>query len=252
MGPLHKTFPPPHLTPSYLFTMSAMTAFVAVAPKVVKTTEAKAAPAPAKAYVGLKPATLFNKAAAPEFTVSNGTTTTAVFKVWTPINNKCFETLSFLPSLSDAEIAKQVNYIIAKGWNPCIEFSEPENALTLTHGNDGIVSSATCGYYSNRYWPMWKLPMFGCTDPNQVLAEIAACKSAFPGAYIRVCGFCAIKQCQMTSMLVHRPPGLEAIPAPARSVDGAMPTYAPPPPAYGAPPPPAYQAPPSQTGGYSW
>merc|ERR1712178_339548 len=136
-----------HHTHTTHFIMSAMTAFAAVAPKVVKTTEAKAAPAPAKAYVGLKPATLFNKAAAPEFTVSNGTTTTAVFKVWTP-----------------------VNYIIAKGWNPCIEFSEPENALTLTHGNDGIISSATCGYSSNRYWPMWKLPMFGCTDPTQVLA----------------------------------------------------------------------------------
>merc|ERR1712178_288839 len=107
-----------HHTHTTHFIMSAMTAFVAVAPKVVKTTEAKAAPAPAKAYVGLKPATLFNKAAAPEFTVSNGTTTTAVFKVWTPINNKFFETLSYLPSLSDAEIAKQVNYIIAKRRNP--------------------------------------------------------------------------------------------------------------------------------------
>jgi hypothetical protein len=23
-------------------------------------------------------------------------------------------------------------------------------------------------YYDNRYWTMWKLPMFGCTDPIQV------------------------------------------------------------------------------------
>jgi hypothetical protein len=23
-------------------------------------------------------------------------------------------------------------------------------------------------YYDNRYWTMWKLPMFGCTDPSQV------------------------------------------------------------------------------------
>lgn len=23
-------------------------------------------------------------------------------------------------------------------------------------------------YYDNRYWTMWKLPMFGCTDPVQV------------------------------------------------------------------------------------
>merc|ERR1712070_517670 len=161
--------------------------------------------APAKSYVGLKPATLFNKAAAPAFTVSNGTNTTALFKVWTPINNKFFETLSYLPSLSDAEIAKQVAYIIAKGWNPCIEFSEPENALTLNHGNDGILSSATCGYYSNRYWPMWKLPMFGCQDPMQVLAEIEACKRAFPGAYIRLAGFDSVRQVQTVGFIVHRP-----------------------------------------------
>ena len=24
-------------------------------------------------------------------------------------------------------------------------------------------------------WTMWKLPMFGCTDGSQVLAEVAAC-----------------------------------------------------------------------------
>merc|ERR1712146_532252 len=185
-----------HHTHTTHFIMSAMTAFVAVAPKVVKTTEAKATPAPAKAYVGLKPATLFNKAAAPAFTVSNGTTTTAVFKVWTPVNNKFFETLSFLPPLSDYEISQQVAYIISKGWNPCIEFSEPENALTLGHGDDKIISSATAGYYSNRYWPMWKLPMFGCQDPAQVLAEVAHCKRAFPNAYIRVCGFDSILQVQ--------------------------------------------------------
>lgn len=23
-------------------------------------------------------------------------------------------------------------------------------------------------YFDNRYWTMWKLPMFGCTDPVQV------------------------------------------------------------------------------------
>jgi ribulose-bisphosphate carboxylase small chain len=37
-------------------------------------------------------------------------------KVWTPVNNKFFETLSFLPPLSDAEIVKQIGYIVAKDW----------------------------------------------------------------------------------------------------------------------------------------
>merc|ERR1712070_1025540 len=67
---------------------------------------------------------------------------------------------------TDFEVAKQIEYMISNGWNPCIEFAMPENALTLDHGPDGIISSVTCGYYSNRYWPMWKLPMFGCRDPR--------------------------------------------------------------------------------------
>ncbi len=42
------------------------------------------------------------------------------------------------------------------------------------------------GYYDNRYWTMWKLPMFGCTDPSSVLTEISRCTKAFPQAYIRL------------------------------------------------------------------
>ena len=38
---------------------------------------------------------------------------------------------------------------------------------------------------SCRYWSMYKLPMFGCNDASQVLAEIANATKAFPDAYIR-------------------------------------------------------------------
>merc|ERR1711997_40283 len=127
--------------------------------------------------------------------------------------------LSFLPPLSDDEIAKQIDYILGKGWNPCVEFSEPEVALTLGHGDDKIMSSAMPGYYANRYWPMWKLPMFGCQDPQQVLAEIAACKKAFPGSFVRIAGFDAKTQTQMVGILVHRPPGQEPISVEARSIE---------------------------------
>eukprot|EP00959_Pyramimonas_sp_CCMP1952_P373142 7814448-Pyramimonas_sp.AAC.1 len=68
--------------------MSARNVFIAVAPtqRVTKGTEARASAGAVRAYVGLKPATLFNKPqTAPTFTVSNGSTT--VCKVWTPINN---------------------------------------------------------------------------------------------------------------------------------------------------------------------
>jgi hypothetical protein len=31
-----------------------------------------------------------------------------------------------------------------------------------------VCFAALQNYYDNRYWTMWKLPMFGCTDPIQV------------------------------------------------------------------------------------
>jgi ribulose-bisphosphate carboxylase small chain len=64
------------------------------------------------------------------------------------------------------EIRKQVEYILSKGWNPAIEHTEPENAF---------------GYY----WYMWKLPMFGETDIDRVLAEAAACHRAHPDNHVR-------------------------------------------------------------------
>jgi ribulose-bisphosphate carboxylase small chain len=47
--------------------------------------------------------------------------------------------------------------------------------------------------------------MFGCTDGSQVLKEVSACSSAFPGAYIRLVAFDANKQVQVAGFLVNRP-----------------------------------------------
>ena len=44
---------------------------------------------------------------------------------------------------------------------------------------------------------MWKLPMFGCTDPGQVLKEISNCERAFPDAYVRLVAFDPIRQVQV-------------------------------------------------------
>lgn len=41
---------------------------------------------------------------------------------------------------------------------------------------------------------MWKLPMFGCTDPSQVLKEIRACEDAFPNSYVRIVAFDNVRQ----------------------------------------------------------
>lgn len=45
-------------------------------------------------------------------------------QTWSPLNNKKFETLSYLPPLSDESIAKEIEYMISKGWIPCLEFDE--------------------------------------------------------------------------------------------------------------------------------
>ena len=116
-----------------------------------------------------------------------------------------FETFSFLPPLSDQEIARQVQYLINNGWAPCIEFEGAGKAYCDTHGWSGLDSSVNAGYYDNRYWVMWKLPMYGCTSPDEVLAEVRACTRAFPDCFIRVAGFDNIKQVQCSSFLAHRP-----------------------------------------------
>ena len=75
------------------------------------------------------------------------------------------------------------------------------------------------GYYDNRYWTMWKLPMFGCSDPSQVLKEVAACQVAFPRAYIRLVAFDNVKQVQCMGFLVQRPrDAVEYCPLEKRSV----------------------------------
>lgn len=61
--------------------------------------------------------------------------------------------------------------------------------------------------YCGRYWTMYKLPMFGCTDPSQVLKEIENCTKSFPDAYIRLVAFDQVRQVQCAGFLVHRPPG---------------------------------------------
>jgi ribulose-bisphosphate carboxylase small chain len=97
-----------------------------------------------------------------------------------------------------------VDYFVGNGWVPCLEFAPADQAYvgdasTIRMGN------VASGYQDNRYWTMWKLPMFGCQDGAQVLAEVAACTKAFPDSYIRLVAFDNQKQVQIAGFLVHRP-----------------------------------------------
>ena len=97
-----------------------------------------------------------------------------------------YENLSYLPPLTDAQIAKQLQYILDNGYFPAIEFNEDSDPTVY-------------------YWTMWKLPLFNATSPNEILREVNECRSEYPNCYIRIVGFDNIKQCQVQSFIVHKP-----------------------------------------------
>ena len=97
-----------------------------------------------------------------------------------------YETLSYLPPLTDAQIVKQVQYILDQGYIPAVEFSdssEPEQ----------------------HYWTLWKLPLFKARTTQEVMFEVDACRTDYRDSYIRVVGFDNVKQCQVLSFIIHKP-----------------------------------------------
>jgi ribulose-bisphosphate carboxylase small chain len=96
-----------------------------------------------------------------------------------------FETFSYLPEMTAEQIRRQVEYIVAQGWNPGIEHIEPENA-------------------TQTYWYMWKLPMFGEADVDTILAECQACHEAHPDNHVRLLGFDNDAQSAGAAMVVYR------------------------------------------------
>ncbi|HIK13323.1 MAG TPA: ribulose bisphosphate carboxylase small subunit [Oscillatoriaceae cyanobacterium M33_DOE_052] len=102
-----------------------------------------------------------------------------------PIERR-YETLSYLPPLTDQQIVKQIQYMISQGYIPAIEFSE---------------DSAP----EQHYWTMWKLPLFNCSSPQEVLNEVRECRQEYSNSFIRVAGFDNIKQCQTISFIVYKP-----------------------------------------------
>ncbi|XP_050228147.1 ribulose bisphosphate carboxylase small subunit, chloroplastic-like [Mercurialis annua] len=120
-------------------------------------------------------------------------------QVWPPLGLKKFETLSYLPPLTPEQLGKEVDYLLRKGWVPCLEF-EVGNAFVHREFH------ASPGYYDGRYWTMWKLPMFGCTDSSQVLKELEEAIKAYPAAHIRIIGFDNNRQVQCISFIAYKPP----------------------------------------------
>ena len=93
---------------------------------------------------------------------------------------------SYLPPLSREQVAKQVQFLLTRGLLPIIEYTRrPEP--------------------TDHYWSMWKLPLFDARGAEDVLAELAACHTAHPDAYVKLSGYERNRQTQAISFVVHRP-----------------------------------------------
>ncbi|SMF55267.1 ribulose 1,5-bisphosphate carboxylase small subunit [Tistlia consotensis] len=79
-------------------------------------------------------------------------------------------TFSFLPDLTDAQIARQVQYALDQGWAVNIETTDDPHPR-------------------NTYWDLWGQPMFDVADAAGVMLELAECRKVFGERYIRLSAF---------------------------------------------------------------
>lgn len=97
-----------------------------------------------------------------------------------------YETFSYLPPLTDAQITRQIQYMLDQGYIPCVEFNETSDPEV-------------------HYWTMWKLPLFNAQSPQEVLTEVQQCRSEYSNCFVRIVGFDNIRQCQVMFFIVHKP-----------------------------------------------
>lgn len=96
------------------------------------------------------------------------------------------ELFSYLPPMTEQQIAEQLRHVLESGYVVGIEFTESPQV-------------------ADDYWSFWKLPFFKGATPQEVFAELAACRQAHPKAYVRLTGYDPNRQCQVLSFVVHRP-----------------------------------------------
>lgn len=106
-------------------------------------------------------------------------------------------TFSFLPDLSDAQIVKQIDYCLARGWAIGIEYTDDPHPRNI-------------------YWEMFGNPMFDIGDAAGVMLELKSARKSFPSHYIRLSAFDSTHGTEsvVLSFIVNRPaaePGFRLI-----------------------------------------
>jgi ribulose-bisphosphate carboxylase small chain len=96
---------------------------------------------------------------------------------------------SFLPDLTDEEIAMQIEYGLSKGYAWSVEYTDDPHPR-------------------NTYWEMFGMPMFDLKDAAGVMMELASCRQTFPKHYIRMMAFDSTRGVESITMsfIVNRPP----------------------------------------------
>ena len=97
-------------------------------------------------------------------------------------------TFSYLPDLTDEEIAAQVAYCVGQNWAMAVEYTDDPHPR-------------------NVYWDMWGLPYFDVHDADAVVGEVNRCRQTFPDHYIRLSAYDARLGRQTTALafIVNRP-----------------------------------------------
>ncbi|WP_348755274.1 ribulose bisphosphate carboxylase small subunit [uncultured Aquincola sp.] len=123
-------------------------------------------------------------------------------------------TFSFLPELTDAQITRQLEYCLQKGWAIGVEYTDDPHPR-------------------NTFWEMHGNPMFDLRDAAGVLQEINDCRKTFPDQYIRVTAFDSTHGTEsvVLSFIVNRPkeePGFRLIRTeePGRTLRYSIESYA--------------------------
>ncbi|HEV2444008.1 MAG TPA: ribulose bisphosphate carboxylase small subunit [Steroidobacteraceae bacterium] len=123
-------------------------------------------------------------------------------------------TFSFLPDLTDEQIARQIDYCLGNGWAVSVEYTDDPHPR-------------------NTYWEMFGMPMFDIRDAAGVMTEVIACRETFPNHYIKVNAFDSTRgrESLRLSFIVGRPAaepgfGLMRQEGPGRSVRYTTRAYA--------------------------
>jgi len=95
---------------------------------------------------------------------------------------------SLLADLTDAQIKKQIEYAIKKGFSVGIEWTDDPHPR-------------------NCYWELWGLPLFNVPDASTIFYEIVEARKAHPNTYIKVNAFNSTRGVESTglSFIVQRP-----------------------------------------------